>query len=131
MEDEDIKKLARELKGDSLGGKVKKVLSLGGPLPINRKLMKELHGMGRVNVSKFYGVSEGDLWFRLGHKEEVAVEATQSDTKRDLISELVNQGGLTRKEAEETVNNLIRRGVLVEVDTLGLGKVLVFKGGSH
>lgn len=65
--------------------------------------------------------------YGLGHKQGMALEALHSDTKPDLIRELVGSG-LDRRTAEQTVNSLLERGILVEVDTPDFGKVLVVRG---
>jgi len=110
------------------GEKLKKVATLGGSLGVRKDRKWMYFGEpGALSKERLFGM-KGPLHF-FGHKEEIAVEALHSDTKKDLVRELMEQGGLTRREAERTVDDMIRKGVLSEVDDPDLGKVLVFRGG--
>lgn len=71
------------------------------------KSLEHIHDIrfSKKQLHDFYG---------LGPKEEMAMESVTSDTRKDLIIELMDKG-LTRRSAEETVDSLIDRGLLIEV----------------
>lgn len=110
--------------------RLKKVATLGGPIKV-RKDKAWIYGLDGSNPNlgkeKLFG-ARGPLHPGMPYKQELAVGATQSDTRATLIRELVEQSHLTRREAEDTVNTLISSGTLVEVDHPDLGKVLVLRG---
>jgi len=136
LTDDELDALASRLGGKkkSTGGKMISFLTGGGSS--KKRLFgnanPELYGAKSGSMQDIHNISFGgrSIYPRLGHKEEMAIEASGSDTKTDLVDELVNQGGLTRRAAEETVNGLITKGVLVEQDDPDLGKVLVFRHGG-
>ncbi len=106
----------------------KAVGTFGGPISIrkDRLWMYSAHQGKKVDVAKFYGVKKGPLHFGMpSNREEMALDAVESDTKADLIRELVSQGGLSRSTAESVVRGLIKKGILKEVQDEDLGKVLV------
>ena len=105
-----------------------KVGTLGGKVKLNQSLKgMYLGGSGNMSKEKLFGIT-GPLHPGMHyHKGEIAIEATQSDTKADLIRELCEQSGFTKREAETVVNEMIASGHLVEVNLPDLGKVLVFK----
>ncbi len=109
---------------------LKKIAALGGSIKV-RKDRAWMYGLENDNPNlskeKLHGAM-GPLHPGMPYKHEVAIGASQSDTKATLVRELVEQSHLTRREAEDTVNELVRNGVLVEVDDPNLGKVLVFGG---
>ena len=105
-----------------------KVATLGGKLHLNKESSWMYFGEGNATKERLFGFG-GPLHFGMPHKEAIAIGATESDTKKDLIRELVEQSGLTKEAAEDTVNRLVSRGVLVEVNDPDLGKVLIFRGG--
>ena len=122
LSDRDAEKLAGALKKESFGKRVKKLATLGGGLRMSKE-NSWLYCIGR-SKKELHGCC-GSLHPGMPNKEEMAVEATQSDTRPTLIKELIDQGGLSRREAEETVNKLIRDGILVEINDPDLGKILV------
>jgi len=104
---------------------VKFAATLGGPMRFKKENKWMYFGeRGTMSRERLFGM-RGPIHFGMPHKEAMAVEALHSDTKSDLIRELTNSG-LTRDEAERTVNGLIRRGILVEVNDPDLGKILIF-----
>lgn len=60
--------------------------------------------------------------------EELGLHANVSDTRQGLIRELMDQSELSRRQAENTVDLLIKEGKLAEVEDEGLGRVLVWGG---
>lgn len=81
---------------------------------------------GTFSKEKLFGC-HGDLYFGQG-KRAMTMEATVSDTRTDLVHELVEKG-LTREEAIATIRDLLKEGLLVEVwDEDRNEKVLVLKG---
>lgn len=114
-----------------MDGKVlKKIGTLGGAIRVNPKMKSYYFGDnqpgGALSKEKLFGVS-GDLFFGR-KKREMAIESTVSDTKPDLVREL-QEKGLTREEAVETVRQLIRDKTLVEVWDEDRGeKTLVLRG---
>lgn len=105
----------------------KRIATFGGPVRVNHKNDWMYAGSKKRSLKEMYGIKNGPIHFGLPYKEELAVEASQSDTKVTLVRELTDQSGLTKREAEDTVDKLIKDGVLIEVDDPDLGKVLVFR----
>jgi hypothetical protein len=106
-----------------------RVAQLGGHLKVNRKNLW-MYGQDKNNnltKERLYR-ARGPLHIGMPHGQEIAIEATQSDTKQTLIRELAEQTHMTRTEAESTVNELLKKGILEEINDPALGKVLVFKG---
>ncbi len=70
------------------------------------KSLEHIHDIGfsPEQISRLYG---------LPPKETMAMDSVSSDTRKDLIMELMEKG-LTRRSAEETVDGLIQTGLLVE-----------------
>lgn len=58
-------------------------------------------------------------------KEEMTLEALHSDTRSDLIRELVEEYGLNRETATKLVNGLIKKGIIIEYDDPDGGKRLL------
>ena len=108
-----------------------KIGTLGGAVKVRKDLKGYYFGSnqagGNFSKEKLFG-AHGPLHPGM-QKEEVAVGALHSDTRSTLVRELADQTHLTRREAEDVVEDLLRKGVLEEVNDPTLGKVLVFKGG--
>lgn len=107
---------------------LRKVGTLGGRLRVNKSNLW-MYGQDPNNgltKEKLYGV-HGPLHIGMPRRHEIAMEATQSDTKQTLIKELTEQTHMTREEAEKTVSELLRKGILEEVNDPALGKVLVIR----
>ena len=109
---------------------LKKVGTLGGPIHVRKDLNNMYFGGnepgGAFSKEKLFGC-RGPLHPGMPAEHEVALGALHSDTKKTLISELIDQTHLTREEAEKTINELLRKGILEEVEDPTLGRVLVFK----
>jgi len=104
--------------------------TLGGPIHVNPDTKKFYFGNNGPNGSfskeKLFGI-QGDLYFGQG-KRTMTMEATVSDTKTDLVQELVEKG-LTREEAIATIKDLLKDGTLREIwDEDRNEKVLVLRG---
>jgi len=124
----DIEKLASELKGkEDIGGKLRKVATLGGVVRINKENAWLYGGNSNTTRKKLFGLS-GPLHPGMpSTKAEMAVISTGSDTSADLVRELMDKG-LNREEARRTISDLLRDGVLREVFDPDLRqKVLVFR----
>lgn len=76
-----------------------------GSYPTNRSL-EHIHDIA------FTPEQKGRL-YGMGPKEEMVMESVTSDTRKDLIIELMDRG-LTRRAAEEVVDDLINAGYLCE-----------------
>jgi len=117
------------------GETLKKIGTLGGAIHVRKDMKRYYFGEnepgGPMSKEKLFGV-HGPLLYGMPNpsskKEEVTLEATVSDTKQDLIKELMYQNGQSRQEAESVVNSMIASGKLAEVNVEGLGKVLVWGG---
>ena len=111
---------------------LRKIGTLGGALRFNKSTSWMYLGGGpNKNLTKeklFGNAGRGVLHPGMPVKEELTLGAVQSDTRKTLINELTSQTHLTREEAERTVSDLLKRGVLEEVNDPNLGKVIVFKG---
>jgi len=107
-----------------------KIGTLGGPIHVKKDLKHMYFGQnepgGPFSKEKLFRC-KGPLHPGMKETHRVALDALHSDTKSTLIKELADQTHLTREEAEKTVNELLRKGVLEEVNDPTLGKVLVFK----
>ena len=115
----------RKLVGGSISKEEKNELYFGRPrksLYIPRASDSE--PISTKDIHKF-GFTR-NIYPQFSHKEGMAIESLHSDSKADLIKELVSSG-LDRRSAEQTVNSLIERGVLVEVNDRDFGKILVFR----
>jgi len=112
---------------------LKKIGTLGGSLKFNKNnSWMYLGGGSNKNLVKeklFGKAGKGSLHIGMPYQQELAIEAVQSDTKQTLIRELTEQTHMTRREAEEAVTALLKKGIMKEVDDPNLGKVLIFKGG--
>lgn len=112
---------------------LKKIGTLGGALKFNKSnSWMYLGGGSNKNLVKeklFGKAGKGPLHIGMPYQQELAIEAVQSDTKQTLIRELTEQTHMTRREAEEAVTALLKKGIMKEVDDPNLGKVLIFKGG--
>jgi len=112
------------------GNTLKKIGTLGGPIHIKKDMRNYYFGGnepgGNFSKEKLFGAN-GPLHPGMKDEHQVAVSALYSDTKGTLIRELSEQTHLTREEAEKTVNELLRKGILEEVKDPTLGKILVFK----
>jgi len=114
---------------------LKKVGTLGGPIRVNPNTKRFYFGNaepgGAFSKERLFGM-HGPLLIGMpnpkSRHEELGLEAAVSDTKQDLIRELVYQGGMSRTQAERTVDEMLREGKLAEVNVEGLGKVLVWGG---
>lgn len=113
---------------------LKRIGTLGGALKFNKSnSWMYLGGGSNKNLTKeklFGNAGKGPLHTGMPYQQELAIEAVQSDTKQTLIRELTAQTHLTRREAEQAVEALLKSGVLKEVEDPNLGKVLIFKGGK-
>jgi len=117
------------------GETLKKIGTLGGAIHVRKDMKRYYFGEntsgGSMSKERLLG-AHGPLLFGMpnpsSRKEEVTLEATVSDTKQDLIKELMFQNGQSRQEAESVVNSMIASGKLAEVNVEGLGKVLVWGG---
>lgn len=128
MEEED-RRIDVDGGSPGVGDKFKKVATLGGPIKVNKKNSWMYFGNGsNMSREKLFGM-KGELHPGMpsSHKEAIAIEATTSDTKLTLIRELCEQSGLTRREAETLVAEMIASGKLVEVEHGDLGKVLIWR----
>ena len=109
---------------------LRKVGTLGGSIGINKSMKSFYFGDskpgGKFSKEFLFGkAGRGPL--HPGMKEELALSALHSDTKSTLVRELVDQTHLTREEAESTIGELLRKGVLEEIEDPNLGRILVFK----
>jgi hypothetical protein len=111
---------------------LKKIGTLGGALKFNKSnSWMYLGGGSNKNLTKeklFGNAGRGPLHPGMPVEQELVLGAVQSDTRKTLINELTSQTHLTREEAEKTVAELLRKGILEEVNDPNLGKVIVFKG---
>ncbi len=80
-----------------------------------------------LSKEKLHG-ARGPLHPGMPIKHQIAAGASHSDKRQTLISELMSQSEFTRREAENTVDEMLADGTLVEVNHPRLGKVLVFRG---
>jgi len=104
---------------------LRRIGTLGGKLKINHENMWLYGKTSGLTKERLYGV-QGPL--HPGMRSKVtALEATQSDTRQTLIRELTDQTHMTRTEAERVVDDLLKAGVLEEINDPTLGKVLVLK----
>jgi len=112
--------------------KIRKIGTLGGSLEVNKTNSWIYLGdnKGRFSKEKLFGI-RGPLHPGMPYEHELALSALHSDTRQTLIRELVNQTSLTREEAERVVNDLLKKGILEEVDDPNLGKVLVLRGRNE
>lgn len=103
---------------------LRKIGTLGGALTVRRDRLW-MYGQDNSGFckEKLYGVG-GPLHIGMRNRE-IVLGANRSDTRQTLIRELTDQSHMTRREAEEAVNELIRSGVLKEVNDPALGKILV------
>ena len=110
---------------------LRKIGTLGGPIHVRKDLKNMYFGGnepgGPFSKEKLFGAN-GPLHPGMKN-QELALSALHSDTKSTLVKELVDQTHLTREEAEKTVEELLRKGILEEVEDPNLGRILVFKGG--
>ena len=110
--------------------RLRKLGTLGGTIHVNKNSFWA-YGMGNnshLKKEKLFGM-RGPLHPGMPVQEEVTLSALHSDTKNTLVRELADQTHLTRREAEEVVEGLLRKGVLEEINDPTLGKVLVFREG--
>lgn len=95
---------------------LRRIGTLGGSIQVNKATKGLYFGDnatgGSFSKEKLFGI-EGDLYFGR-KKREMAIESTVSDTRSDLVKEL-QEKGLTRDEAVETIRKLLKDGILVEV----------------
>jgi len=103
-----------------------KIGTLGGRIKINKDSLWAYGQVPGLSKEKLFGV-KGPLHPGMPPKQEVALSALHSDTKQTIIKELTEQTHMTREEAERTINTLLKKGILEEVNDPTLGKVLVFK----
>lgn len=104
--------------------------SFGGKMKVNKGMMRYYFGSGNaLGKERLFGM-HGPLLVGMpspdSDSQELALEANVSDTRQTLISELVNNSGLSRSEAVKVVNEMVASGKLKEVEVEGLGKVLVW-----
>lgn len=113
---------------------LKKIGTLGGALKFNKgNSWMYLGGGSNKNLTKeklFGNAGRGPLHPGMPIEHELALGAVQSDTRKTLINELASQTHLTKDEAERTVSELLKKGILEEVNDPNLGRVLVFKERS-
>lgn len=120
---------------EDLKGKLKRAGTLGGAIHVNPEMRRYYYGEnepgGPMSKEKLFG-QHGPLLIGMpdssSHKESITLEATVSDTREDLVRELVEQSKLTRREAEAVVTHMIASGQLAEIEHGDLGKVLVWGG---
>ena len=112
------------------GTTLRKIGTLGGPIHIKKDLNNMYFGGngpgGPFSKEKLFGAN-GPLHPGMKEEHQLALSALYSDTKKTLVGELVDQTHLTREEAEKTVSELLRKGLLEEVEDPNLGKILIFK----
>ena len=112
---------------------LKRIGTLGGKLRVSKENSWLYWGGGPntgLTKEKLFGnAGKGTLHPGMPRNTEVALGALHTDTRQTIIRELTDQTHLTRSEAETVVSDLLRKGVLEEVNDPTLGKVLVFKGG--
>lgn len=108
---------------------LKNSLTLGGGIRVNHDHDWMYIGSNpKRSLKDIYGVKDGPIHFGMPTREQgIAVDALHSDTKATLIKELTEQSGLTRTQAEEAINNLLKSGFLEEVTHPDLGKIIIFK----
>ena len=89
-----------------------------GIYPTNRDA-EHIHDLrfSPKQISEMYGIPQ---------KEELALEALHSDSRSVWVKELMD-AGLDRRAAEQTINSLVERGVVEEIDEPDLGKVLILR----
>lgn len=109
--------------------KLTKVATLGGKVRINKDNKWIYFGSGpQMSKEKLFGM-KGPLHPGMPYsKGEMALTSVESDTRTDLVKELMDKG-LTREESRQTIGDLIKGGILVEEYDPDLKeKVLVFRG---
>ena len=117
------------------GKTLKKLATLGGPIKVNNDMKGYYFGDsiagGKFSKEKLFGkAGRGPIHPGMPSEKQVTLGALHSDTRGTLIGELTEQTHLTRREAEDVVQALLREGVLEEINDPTLGKILVFKGGA-
>jgi len=107
-----------------------KIGTFGGKLKINQKNRGLYLGNENMSKEKLFG-QHGPLHPGMAYsKGEMAVSSVESDTRKDLVKELIEKG-LTREEAVKTIGDLLREGTVVEEWDPDLrAKVLVFREKS-
>lgn len=116
---------AEEPRKEGGGGLVHKLATLGGGFHFNKKNAWLYQGSKKRDLHDTYGIPNGPIHFGMPYKKgEMADIALHSDSKLDIIKELV-AAGLSRREAEKVIQEKIKSGEYMEVDSPDFGKILV------